>query len=232
MHNFRNNFFIPAPFIVVLDENRKSLGSMPAGKAKELANTRDVDLVCVDPRANPPVYALGEGPSDGAISATVRLLNGDRTQVGVFPIEEARKMASDRGEDLILINGKCDPNVCMIGDRKKYEYDKKKAAKENEKKQRAIAKASELKELKFPSDTSDSSKGDRDRLFERAVEFSEEGHPVKISVRFRGRLMAHAADVMDRLHDEAVEKIPNAQVGRPVAAGNVYSMMCTPAKKK
>lgn len=232
MRNFRNNFFIPAPFIVVLDENRKSLGTMPAGKARELANSKDIDLVCVDPRANPPVYALGEGPEDGATSATVRLLNSDKSQLGVFPIDEARKMATDRGEDLILINGKCDPNVCMLGDRNKYEYDKKKAAKEMEKKQRAIAKASELKELKFPSDTSDSSKGDRDRLFERAVEFAEEGHPVKISVRFRGRLMAHAAGVMERLHDEAVEKMPNVQVARPVAAGNVFSMMCTPIKKK
>lgn len=228
----RNNFFIKSPVVELLDENRKSLGTMPSGKAKDLANAKDIMLVLVDGRANPPVYALGNGPEDEIITETVRLLDSDREFIGIVSASEARKMAKEREEDIIVLNVKSDPNVCMLGDRKKYEYDRKKAAKELDKKQRLAAKANELKELKLPADTSDSSKGDRMRLFERAKEFTAEGHPVKLTVRFRGRQMSHASDVMDRLYDEAVTTLEGITVSRPVAAGNFFSMMCQPAKKK
>ena len=228
----RNNFFIKSPVVELLDEHRKYLGTMPSGKAKDLANAKDIMLVLVDGRANPPVYALGNGPEDEITTESVRLLDSDREFIGIVTTEEARKMAKEREEDIIVLNVKADPNVCMLGDRKKYEYDRKKAAKENDKKQRLAAKANELKELKLPADTSDSSKGDRMRLFERAKEFSTEGHPVKLTVRFRGRQMSHAGDVMDRLYEEAVTTLEGITVSRPVAAGNFYSMMCQPAKKK
>ena len=228
----RNNFYIKSPFVQLLDENRQPLGQMPSGKARELANSRDIDLVLVNDRVNPPIYALGNGPADEITSATVRLMDSERNQLGIMSADEARKMATDRGEDIIILNGKCDPNICMLGDRKKYEYAKKKAAKENEKKQRAMAKASELKELKFPADTSDSSKGDRSRLYEKAREFIAEGHPVKITVRFRGRMMAHASEVMDRLYEEAATELSTAQLARPVATGNVFTIMCNGTRKK
>ena len=225
MFNSKNNFFIKSPTVQLLDENRKPLGIMPSGKAKDLANSRDIMLVLVDGRANPPVYALGNGPADEILTPQVRLLDSERQMIGVIPADEARKMAKERGEDIIVLNVKADPNVCMLGDRKKYEYDRKKAAKENEKKQRSAAKANELKELKLPADTSDSSKGDRDRLFAKAAEFLAEGHPVKLSVRFRGRQMAHSQDVMDRLYDEVSSVLEGATITRPAAAGNVFSMM-------
>ena len=227
----RNNFFIKSPVVMLLDENRKPMGTMSSGKAKDIANNRDIALVLVDGRSNPPVYALGEGPADEICTATVRLLDSERKPIGVIPADEARKIAEERGEDIIVLNIKADPNVCMLGDRKKYEYDRKKAAKENEKKQRIAAKCSEMKELKLPADTSDSSKGDRVRLFGRACEFIEEGHPVRLSVRFRGRQMAHAQDVMNRLYEEASVAVTGATVTRPSAAGNIFSMLCTPQKK-
>ena len=231
MYNSKNNFFIKSSTVQLLDENRKPLGVMPSGKAKDLANSKDIMLVLVDGRANPPVYALGNGPEDEILTATVRLLDSDKQMIGVVPADEARKMAKERGEDVIVLNVKADPNVCMLGDRKKYEYDRKKAAKDNEKKQRSAAKANELKELKLPADTSDSSKGDRDRLFAKAVEFLSEGHPVKLSVRFRGRQMAHSQDVMNRLFEEASLVLEDTAIARPVAAGNVFSMMCQRKKK-
>lgn len=228
----RNNFFIQSPYVQLLDENRKSLGTMPSGKAKDIANNRDILLVLVDGRANPPVYALGTGPKDEIMTATVRLMDSNRENLGVMSAADARKLAEERGEDIIVLNPKADPNVCMLGDRKKYEYERKKAAKENEKKQRSAAKSNELKELKLPADTSDSSKGDRVRLFSRAAEFVAEGHPVRLSVRFRGRMMAHSADVMQRLYEEAVAAIPGANIAEPSAAGNIFAMLCTPSKKK
>lgn len=228
----RNNFFIQSPYVQLLDENRKSLGTMPSGKAKDIANNRDILLVLVDGRANPPVYALGTGPKDEIMTATVRLMDSNRENLGVMSAADARKLAEERGEDIIVLNPKADPNVCMLGDRKKYEYERKKAAKENEKKQRSAAKSNELKELKLPADTSDSSKGDRVRLFARAAEFVAEGHPVRLSVRFRGRMMAHSSDVMQRLYEEAVAAIPGANIAEPSAAGNIFAMLCTPSKKK
>lgn len=228
----RNDFYIQSRFVVLLDENRKSLGSMPAGKAKDIANGKDIPLVLVDGRSNPPVYALGNGPKDEITTATVRLMDSNRENLGVMGAEDARKLAEERGEDIIVLNPKADPNVCMLGDRKKYEYERKKAAKENEKKQRSAAKSNELKELKLPADTSDSSKGDRVRLFSRAAEFVAEGHPVRLSVRFRGRMMAHSGDVMQRLYEEAVAAIPDATVSDPSAAGNIFAMLCTPNRKK
>ena len=228
----RNNFFIPSPYVLLLDENRKSLGTMPAGKAKEIANNKDINLVLVDGRANPPVYALGNGPSDEISTPTVRLMDSARENLGIMSAADARRLAETRGEDIIVLNAKSDPNVCMLGDRKKYEYERKKAAKENEKKQRSAAKSNELKELKLPADTSDSSKGDRVRLLARAAEFIGEGHPVRLSVRFRGRMMAHSSGVMERLREEAVAAIPGATVSEPSASGNVFAMLCTPAKKK
>lgn len=227
----RNNFFIKSPVVQLLDENRKSLGTMPSGKARDLANGKDIALVLVDGRANPPVYALGNGPADEITTATVRLLDSEKQMIGVMPADDARKLAKEREEDIIVLNVKADPNVCMLGDRKKYEYDRKKAAKENEKKQRLAAKASEQKELKFPADTSDSSKGDRDRLFGRAKEFLAEGHPVKISVQFRGRQMAHANDVIQRLNEEIAATLTDATIGKPVSAGKFFSILCTPVKK-
>ena len=131
----RNNFFIKSPVVELLDENRKSLGTMPSGKAKDLANAKDIMLVLVDGRANPPVYALGTGPEDEITTETVRLLDSDREFIGIVSATEARKMAKEREEDIIVLNVKADPNVCMLGDRKKYEYDRKKAAKELDKKQ-------------------------------------------------------------------------------------------------
>ena len=228
----RNNFFIQSPYVLLLDENRKSLGTMPAGKAKEIANNKDIQLVLVDGMARPPVYALGNGPTDEISTATVRLMDSNRENLGIMSAEDARKLAEERGEDIIVLNLKADPNVCMLGDRKKYEYERKKAAKENEKKQRSAAKSNEMKELKLPADTSDSSKGDRVRLFSRAAEFVSEGHPVRLSVRFRGRMMAHSAGVMERLYEEAVASIPDATISAPSAAGNIFAMLCPPAKKK
>lgn len=227
----RNNFFIKSNVVALLDENRQPLGVMPSGKAKELANNKNIQLVLVNGAAVPPVYALGDGPADTITTDTVRLLDSERKMIGIVPVADARKMATDRGEDLIVLNSKAEPNVCQLGNKSKFEYERKKAAKENEKKQRQAAKTSAVKELKLPADTSDSSKGDRTRLYARACEFIGEGHPVKLSVRFRGRQMAHSRDVMDRLHEEIKEAIPNATVSMPTAAGNLFSMLCSPVKK-
>ena len=228
-----NDFFIPSSSVTLLDENGRSMGVMPAGKAKDIANRKNIRLTLVNDKYFPPVYSLGSAKKeDGILSEQVRLLNANREMIGIMSASEARAKAKEAELDIIVLNANATPNVCMLGDLKKYEYEKKKAAAEKEKKQRQAANSSKLKELKLPADKSDSSKSDRLRLFSQAAKFVSEGHPVRLSVRFRGREMAHAGDVMAFLHDEAVEIVKGATVGDPVGMGNTFTMLCSPVSKK
>ena len=227
-----NDFFIPSPSVTLLDENGRSMGVMPAGKAKDIANRKNIRLTPVNEKAFPPVYSLGSAKKDGILSEQVRLLNANREMIGIMSAAEARAKAKEAELDIIVLNANATPNVCMLGDLKKYEYEKKKAAAEKEKKQRQAANSSKLKELKLPADKSDSSKSDRLRLFGQAAKFVSEGHPVRLSVRFRGREMAHALDVMMFLHNEAVEIVKGATVGDPEGMGNTFTMLCSPVSRK
>ena len=227
-----NDFFIPSPTVTLLDENGRSMGVMPAGKAKDIANRKNIRLTLVNDKSFPPVYSLGSAKKDGILSEQVRLLNANREMIGIMSASEARAKAKEVELDIIVLNANVTPNVCMLGDLKKYEYEKKKAAAEKEKKQRQAANSSKLKELKLPADKSDSSKSDRLRLFSQAAKFVSEGHPVRLSVRFRGREMAHALDVMTFLHNEAVEIVKGATVGAPEGMGNTFTMLCSPMSRK
>ena len=227
-----NDFFIPSPSVTLLDENGRSMGVMPAGKAKDIGNKKNIRLTLVNDKSFPPVYSLGSAKTDGILSEQVRLLNANREMIGIMPASEARAKAKEAELDIIVLNANVTPNVCMLGDLKKYEYEKKKAAAEKEKKQRQAANSSKLKELKLPADKSDSSKSDRLRLFGQAAKFVSEGHPVRLSVRFRGREMAHALDVMMFLHNEAVEIVKGATVGDPEGMGNTFTMLCSPVSRK
>ena len=227
-----NDFFIPSPSVTLLDENGRSMGVMPAGKAKDIANRKNIRLTLVNDKSFPPVYSLGSAKKDGILSEQVRLLNANREMIGIMSASEARAKAKEAELDIIVLNANVTPNVCMLGDLKKYEYEKKKAAAEKEKKQRQAANSSKLKELKLPADKSDSSKSDRLRLFAQAAKFVSEGHPVRLGVRFRGREMAHAGDVMAFLHNEAVEIVKGATVGEPEGMGNTFTMLCSPLSRK
>ena len=227
-----NDFFIPSPTVTLLDENGRSMGVMPAGKAKDIANRKNIRLTPVNKKSFPPVYSLGSAKKDGILSEQVRLLNANRETIGIMSAAEVRAKAKEAELDIIVLNANSTPNVCMLGDLKKYEYEKKKAAAEKEKKQRQAANSSKLKELKLPADKSDSSKSDRLRLFSQAAKFVSEGHPVRLSVRFRGREMAHALDVMTFLHNEAVEIVKGATVGAPEGMGNTFTMLCSPMSRK
>src|SRR6266404_1245319 len=102
---------------------------------------------------------------------TVRLVKEDGTMVGVTPIREALAMAADAGLDLVEISPNSEPPVCKILDFGKYKYQAQKKASEARKKQRTV----EIKEIKMRS----------------IVRFFEEGDKVKVTLRFRGREMAH-----------------------------------------
>lgn len=228
----KNDFYIAASSIQLLDESRKPMGIMSPGKAKAIANGKDIELVCVDATKNPPVYALGREAVQTIDAETVRLMDENRQPIGVVPTADAKRMAKDRGLDLIPLAANQNPPVYMIGDKGKYEYEQKKRAKEQDKKNRAAAKASTEKELQLPADTSDSSKGDRTRLMNQGNAFLAEGHPVKFRVQFSGRRIAHSQEVMDRIVDELREAITNGTIMKVDRNDKRFFINCMPNKKK
>jgi translation initiation factor IF-3 len=109
----------------------------------------------------------------------VRLV-GDNIEVGVYPIQEALKMAQEQALDLVEISPNADPPVCKIIDYNKFLYEKKRKEKE----MKAKSKASEVKEIRFTPNTDDH---DFDFKAKHAEKFLKDGNKVKAYVQFKGR---------------------------------------------
>jgi translation initiation factor IF-3 len=109
----------------------------------------------------------------------VRLV-GDNVQVGVYPLQEALKLAQEQALDLVEISPNADPPVCKIIDYNKFLYEKKKKEKE----MKAKSKASEVKEIRFTPNTDDH---DFDFKAKHAEKFLKDGDKVKAYVQFKGR---------------------------------------------
>ena len=106
--------------------------------------------------------------------------------MGVKNINDALTIASYAGLDLVLINSNSEPNVCKIMDYNKFKYEKAKKQKEAPKKQKDANM--ELKEYRL-SPVIDV--GDFDTKVRNASKYLEKGHKVKLSIRFKGRQIAH-----------------------------------------
>ena len=109
----------------------------------------------------------------------VRLV-GENIEVGVYPIAEALRIASDQGLDLVEISPQADPPVCKVIDYNKFLYEKKKKEKE----MKAKSKVSEVKEIRFTPNTDDH---DFDFKSKHAENFLKDGNKVKAYVQFKGR---------------------------------------------
>lgn len=128
--------------------------------------------------------------------------------------------------DLVEISPNADPPVCRIMNYGKFLYEKSKAAKEQKKKQKIV----QVKEIKFRPGTDD---GDYQVKLRSLIRFLEEGDKAKITVRFRGREMAHqeiGMEVLTRVRDDladisTVESFPTKIEGRQMI------MVLAPKKK-
>ena len=114
----------------------------------------------------------------------VRLIGEDGAQLGIMSGEQANAMAEEQGLDLVKISPNAVPPVCKIMDYSKFCFDQKKREKEAKKNQKVV----EIKEIRMsPSiDTNDFN-----TKVKNAQKFLKDGNRVKVSVRFRGREMAH-----------------------------------------
>ena len=114
----------------------------------------------------------------------IRLIGADGAQLGIMSAAQANEMADEQGLDLVKISPNAVPPVCKIMDYSKFCFDQKKREKEAKKNQKVV----EVKEIRMsPSiDTNDFN-----TKVKNAQKFLKEGNRVKVSVRFRGREMAH-----------------------------------------
>ena len=152
--------------------------------------------------------------------------NGE--QLGVKGIQDALTLANYAGFDLVLISPNSNPQVCKIMDYNKYKYEAKKKNKENLKKQREANL--EMKEYRL-SVTIDVA--DFNTRVKNASKYLEKGHKIKVSIKFKGREMAHpelGKDVLIRFADAVVDIAAIEQ--QPKIEGRYMTMILMPSKEK
>lgn len=114
----------------------------------------------------------------------VRLIGADGEQLGVVPTEEAQRLSIEKSLDLVKIAPAATPPVCRIMDYGKYRFEQAKREKEARKNQKVI----EMKEIRLSLNIDI---GDLNTKVKQAIKFLSEGNKLKVSIRFRGREMAH-----------------------------------------
>lgn len=158
----------------------------------------------------------------------VLIIGPNGEQVGVKSIQDARTLASYASLDLVLINANANPPVCKVMDYNKFRYEKQKKEKEALKRQKA--NMSELKEFRL-SPVIDV--GDFETKLKNAVKYLQKGDRVKITVRFKGRQMAHTElgkEVIDRFAEKTKDIAELEQ--RPKLDGKIMSALLVPKKDK
>lgn len=153
-------------------------------------------------------------------------MDQDNELVGVMPTVEALRMAEDAGVDLVEISPNADPPVCRLIEYGKFLYEKSKDQKK--KKQKVV----QIKEIKFRPGTDE---GDYQVKLRNLVRFLEDGNKAKVTLRFRGREMAHqhlGLDVLKRVeHDLCVEKGVAVVESASKVEGRQATMVLAPKKK-
>ena len=151
----------------------------------------------------------------------VRLIGEDGEQKGIMPIKEAMRLAQEAEFDLVKIAPKAQPPVCKIIDYGKYRYELARKEKEAKKKQKTV----EVKEVRLSPNIDTN---DLNTKVNNAKKFISKGNKVKITLRFRGREMAHVQQSKHILDDFA-ELLKDIAVveKQPKLEGRSMSMVLT-----
>ncbi|MDT7525059.1 MULTISPECIES: translation initiation factor IF-3 [Idiomarinaceae] len=156
----------------------------------------------------------------------VRLIGVEGEQIGVVAIQDAINAAEEAGVDLVEISPNAEPPVCRLMDYGKFVYEKAKNAKEQKKNQKQI----QVKEVKFRPGTDE---GDYQVKLRNLTRFLEGGDKTKVTVRFRGREMAHqelGIDLLNRIKTD-LEEISTCESFPRRAEGRQMIMVLAPTKK-
>nr|WP_268931484.1 translation initiation factor IF-3 [Neisseria lactamica] len=167
-----------------------------------------------------------EARINGEITAKeVRLISESGEQLGVVSVREALAMAEGQDVDLVEISPTAKPPVCKLMDYGKYKYQQAKKRDEAKKNQKQV----QIKEIKFRPGTDE---GDYQIKMRNINRFLADGDKVKVTLRFRGREMAHqqlGAQLLERVKEDLAEV---AQIESfPRMEGRQMVMMIAPKKK-
>ena len=154
----------------------------------------------------------------------VRLIDQNNQQLGVVSIQRALQYAEDANLDLVEVSPNAEPPVCRILDFSKYYYQKERKNREAKKKQHIV----QLKEIKFGPNTDE-----HDYNFKKnnAMRFLKAKNKVKLTVKFRGRQIAHMQlgyNVLERLEKD-LSFIADVD-SKPTTEKNLLSMILSPKK--
>ena len=152
----------------------------------------------------------------------VRVIGEEGEQLGIFPIQEALRLAYDRNLDLVEVAPTAVPPVCRLLDFGKFQYEKQKKDREARRAQKVI----EIKEIRMRPRTGEH---DLDTKVRQALSFLDEGSKVKVTVRFRGREIHHPEIAREQL-EEFATKVGNMAIieSMPLMEGKNLFMMLSP----
>ena len=153
------------------------------------------------PHNAPPQRDTGPRVNDRIRVPEIRLIGADGENIGVVPPARGIELAEEVGLDLVEISPNATPPVCKIMDVGKFKYEQQKREAEARKNQKII----EIKEVKFRPGTDTH---DYDVKMRNVMRFLEDGDKVKVTLRFRGREMAHqdlGLDLLNRVRDDVGE---------------------------
>jgi len=156
----------------------------------------------------------------------IRLIDDEGEQRGIVPTKEALIMAKERGLDLVEVAPTANPPVCKILDFGKYRFEQEKKLRDSKKNQKTL----KLKEIRMQPKIG---AGDLDTKAKHVQEFLDEGNKVKITIRFRGRELAHT-----ELGYDVLKEVQNRLDGnyviekQPAMEGRFMSMTLAQKSKK
>jgi translation initiation factor IF-3 len=159
----------------------------------------------------------------------VRLIDSEGNQRGVVSIQDAMILAKESNTDLVEVAPQASPPVCKLMDYGKFKFDQEKKDKESKKKQKLI----KIKEVRMQPKIE---KHDLDFKTKHISEFLNEGNKVKVTIRFRGRELAHT-ELGKVVLDKLLELLNESETGYildrpPLMEGRFMSMVLTPKAKK
>jgi len=156
----------------------------------------------------------------------VRLIGSNGEQLGILSAKEAQKIAREQGLDLVKVAPAARPPVCKIIDFGKFKYEQTKREKEAKKKQNIIS----IKEVRLSPNIE---QHDINTKMKNAIKFLSKGDKVKVSVRFRGRELAHTNVGRTILMQFAKDLEEIAEIEKhPKMEGRSMTMFLTPKKVK
>lgn len=156
----------------------------------------------------------------------VRLIGAEGEQIGIVSIQEALAAAEEAKLDLVEISPDAEPPVCRVMDYGKHVFEKKKQQAVARKNQKQI----QIKEIKFRPGTEE---GDYKVKLRNLIKFLNEGDKAKVSLRFRGREMAHQELGMELLKRVEADLAEYGTVEQhPKMEGRQLMMVLAPKKKK